>query len=72
MENCNVVLTGVPEDKKGKIISILRSEIGINLTGAKVMVANLPSIVKANVSKDVADEIASNLIAAGAEVSVQT
>ena len=71
MESCNVVLTGVPEDKKGKIISILRSEVGINLTGAKDIVENLPSTVKANVPKNMADGIAAKLTAAGAGVAVQ-
>ena len=68
----SVILTSVPDDKKGTVIQVLRMEARCGVTEAKNMINTVPCTVKSNLSKNSADALAANLTAAGADASSTT
>ena len=65
----SVILTSVPDDKRAKVIQVLRGSAGCGTVDAKNMINTVPSTVKSNLSKNSADALAAELTAAGAEAS---
>ena len=53
------------------VIKAVREATGLGLVDAKAMVDGAPKAVKEGVSKEVADELAEKLKAAGAEVEIK-
>ena len=58
-------------DKKIQVIKAVREITGLGLKDAKDMVEGAPKELKADVSKDEADEMAAKLKEAGAEVEIK-
>ena len=65
----SVILTSVPDDKKGGVIQVLRMEARCGVAEAKNMINTVPCTVKSNLSKNAADALAAKLTEAGAYAS---
>ena len=66
----NVMLDGVPADKKIAILKVVRSLTGLGLKEAKTIVESTPQQIQEGVSKDAAEEAKKQLEEAGATVSL--
>jgi len=66
----NVMLDGVPADKKIAILKVVRSLTGLGLKEAKTIVESTPQQIQEGVSKDVAEDAKKQLEEAGATVSL--
>ena len=66
----DVILTGFG-DKKLNVIKVIREITGLGLKEAKDMVEGCPKAVKEGVSKEDAEKIKADLVAAGAEVEIK-
>ena len=66
----NVMLDGVPADKKIAILKVVRSLTGLGLKEAKTIVESTPQQIQEGVSKDAAEEAKKQLEDAGATVSL--
>lgn len=66
----DVVLTGFGDKKLG-VIKVVREITGLGLKEAKDMVEGCPKNVKEGVSKDEAEKIKEQLVAAGATVEIK-
>ncbi len=67
----DVVLTSAGGNKIAVIKAVREIVSGISLVDAKAMVEGTPKAIKEGVSKEVADQIAEKLKAAGAEVEIK-
>lgn len=67
----NVILTGIPADKKIAILKIVRNITGLGLKESKDIVDNPPKTLKEGLSKNDAETIKKELEALGATVSLQ-
>ncbi len=67
----DVVLTSAGGNKIAVIKAVREIVAGISLVDAKAMVEGTPKAIKEGVSKEVADQIAEKLKAAGAEVEIK-
>ncbi|WP_322900852.1 50S ribosomal protein L7/L12 [Mycoplasmopsis felis] len=57
--------------KKIPVIKAVQAVLGLDLMGAKKIVDALPATIKENVKAEEAEQIKADLVAAGAEVSVE-
>ncbi|WP_322901012.1 50S ribosomal protein L7/L12 [Mycoplasmopsis felis] len=57
--------------KKIPVIKAVQAVLGLDLMGAKKIVDTLPATIKENVKAEEAEQIKADLVAAGAEVSVE-
>ncbi len=67
----DIVLTNYPEEMKVAVIDVIRKSCGYELAEAKKLAENLPSTVDTVYSKKLAQEIANNFIALGANVEIK-
>nr|QUE28813.1 ribosomal protein L12 [Porphyropsis coccinea] len=67
----NVSLEEVPADKKIAILKVVRGLTGLGLKEAKDLVESAPKILKEGTSKDEAEDVKSQLEAAGAKVVIK-
>ena len=67
----DVVLTSAGGNKIAVIKAVREIVAGISLVDAKAMVEGTPKAIKEGVSKEVAEQIAEKLKAAGAEVEIK-
>ncbi len=67
----DVVLSGVPADKKIQVIKVVREITGLGLKEAKDLVEGAPKPVKEGVAKDEVDAIKKKLTDVGATVEVK-
>src|SRR5512135_1648462 len=70
----DVIITGVPADKKIAAIKVMRDATDLGLKEAKEMIDNVaskPAVVKQSISKADAEELAQKCKDAGCEVSVR-
>ena len=66
----NVVLTDIGANKIA-VIKVVREITGLGLSEAKALVDGAPSVVKENVAKETAEEIANKLKEAGATAKLK-
>ena len=67
----DVVIKEVPADKKIAVIKAIREITGLGLVEAKAMAEKLPSTLKEAQPKELADQMAEKLKAAGATVELK-
>ena len=66
----NVMLDEVPADKKIAVLKVVRSVTGLGLKDAKGLVESAPKQIQEGLSKDAADQIKSDIEAAGGKASL--
>ena len=67
----DVSLEEVPSDKKIAILKVVRGMTGLGLKEAKDLVESAPKVLKEGTSKDDAEDMKSQLEAAGAKVVIK-
>ncbi|YP_003359285.1 ribosomal protein L12 (plastid) [Cryptomonas paramecium] len=67
----NLVLEGVPADKKIAILKVVRTLTGLGLKEAKDLVESTPKNIKENVTKDEVQAAKKQLEEAGAKVTIK-
>lgn len=67
----NVKVTEVPADKKISVIKVVKNILNIGLAEAKTQVESAPFVVVEGASKDDANKVKDELVAAGASVSLE-
>lgn len=67
----DLVLIGVPADKKIAILKVIRNITGLGLKESKEIVDNVPKLVKEKISKAESDNFKKELEAAGALVEIK-
>ena len=70
-ENKTVTLKGFPADKKMTVLKTIKDLLGLGLMEAKQFVESAPKVVKADIPKEEADELAKKLQDAGAELEIK-
>ena len=70
-DSFDVVLTGVPADKKIQVIKVVREITGLGLKEAKDLVESAPKAVKEGADKDESEAIKKKLADVGATVEVK-
>lgn len=69
--NKTVTLKGFPADKKMTVLKTIKDLLGLGLMEAKQFVESTPKVVKADIPKEEADELAKKLQDAGAELEIK-
>lgn len=67
----DLILIGVPADKKIAILKVIRNITGLGLKESKEIVDNVPKLVKEKISKAESDNFKKELEAAGALVEIK-
>lgn len=67
----DVILSGVPADKKIQVIKVVREITSLGLKEAKDLVESVPKPIKTGISKEESDTIKSKLEAVGGVVEVK-
>lgn len=70
MVKAKLVLLEVPEDKRERVIEVLRSELGIEAKDAIKILDKLPKEILSSIPFEAAELVASSFIQAGAKVEV--
>ena len=70
-DSFDVVLTGVPADKKIQVIKVVREITGLGLKEAKDLVEGAPKPVKEGADKDESEAIKKKLTEVGATVEIK-
>ncbi|MDT7043865.1 50S ribosomal protein L7/L12 [Candidatus Nitronereus thalassa] len=70
-DSFDVVLTGVPADKKIQVIKVVREITGLGLKEAKDLVEGAPKPVKEGADKDESETIKKKLTDVGATVEIK-
>lgn len=69
--NKTITLKGYPADKKMTVLKTIKDVLGLGLMEAKQFVESAPKVVKADIPKEEADELAKKLQDAGAELEIK-
>jgi large subunit ribosomal protein L7/L12 len=66
----NLMLDGVPADKKIAVLKVVRSLTGLGLKEAKELVESAPKMIKEGISKDAAEDAKKQIEEAGGKASL--
>ena len=66
----NVMLDEVPADKKIAVLKVVRGLTGLGLKEAKELVESAPKQIKESLPKDAAEDVKSQIEAAGGKASL--